>query len=477
MITSRLSRSGFGFVAATAAALLVVPSHSVFAQDEPSFDAVIDATVRVQAKSTGKNGTGWVVEGSNARDRAGAAVIVTSLNLVENSSSIVVREPKTGEAHDATILGVDRDRNLAFLEVKDIVAEPIALSLTAPKPGQSVWGTGYNDAADQAEGNDRLAANATIKGGRLGREYRGPISTEARADMNQIEHDAPMFRGFEGGPLVNRCGEAIGINMKSGMTKLPRAEMVIVPGATNINALKADEIIAAAKTLQVSFKPATGECGTASAAAPAAAAPVTPAPSPDGPAQGESSTDAAGWLSANLPLVGLLLLGLVVAGFGLYLMTRKRPTESYQPPVSVALDPPVSRQVIDTTVEPEGSTTLVGGTAAPTIRELELRLNGRGPSGEPIDLRFAASELKAKAVTLGVGSNADTRIPDNRSDHKVSRLHAILAFDGTSFTVEDNKSLNGTKVSGSKLEPHQSQTLVHGDTLTVADIDLKISIT
>jgi len=464
-------------VVGLAAALLVIPSVALLAQDEPSFDAVIDATVRVQAKSTGKNGTGWVVEGSNAADRAGAAVIVTSLNLVEDSSSIVIREPKTGDAHDATILGVDRDRNLAFLEVKDIVAEPIPLSLTAPKPGQSVWGTGYNDAADQAEGDDKLAANSTIKGGRLGREYRGPISTEARADMNQIEHDAPMFRGFEGGPLVNRCGEAIGINMKSGMTKLPRSQLLIAPGATTINALKADEIIAAAKTLQVNFKPSDGTCGAETAAAP----PPTVAPSainPDGGAtKAEGSNRAVVWLMANLPLVGMLLIGLIVAAFGLYMMTRKRPVESYGMRDPVTPNTPVSRHALETSVDPEGGTTLVAATVAPTVRELELRLNGRGPGGEPIDVRLAGSALKTKPVMAGVGSNADIRIPDNRSDHKVSRLHARLAFDGTNFTVEDNKSLNGTRVSGGKLEAHHPQTLVHGDTLSLADIDLKVSIT
>jgi len=103
-------------------------------------------------------------------------------------------------------------------------------------------------------------------------------------------------------------------------------------------------------------------------------------------------------------------------------------------------------------------------------------LSGRGPDGEAISLEFGATLVKTKPATLGVGANADIKIPDNRTEYKVSRMHAKIGSDGTNFTIEDNKSLNGTKLNGKRLDPHKIETIVNGDVISLADIDLKASI-
>ncbi len=67
---------------------------------------------------------------------------------------------------------------------------------------------------------------------------------------------------------------------------------------------------------------------------------------------------------------------------------------------------------------------------------------------------------------LGVEGSANGRIADNRSKTLVSRRHAQIAYDGQNFTIEDNKSLNGTKVGTAKLEPFTKRTVVSGDTIS-----------
>ena len=189
---------------------------------------------------------------------------------------IQVFEQGSTDPYLATILGTDSDRNLAFLEVKDIKARPLTLTRTAPKVGRPVWATGYSKAADEAQGLNRLAPNASLKGGRLSRELRGPISRESRADVNQLEHDATLLPGFEGGPLVDCCARVVGVNMKSGAKVARRADLLIVATAGVMNALKADEIIKSANDKRVNIDVKDGEsCGSTVAAMPPAAGATT----------------------------------------------------------------------------------------------------------------------------------------------------------------------------------------------------------
>ena len=110
------------------------------------------------------------------------------------------------------------------------------------------------------------------------------------------------------------------------------------------------------------------------------------------------------------------------------------------------------------------------------VREATLRLDGHAPDGSPISLEFGSEALRGKAALIGAGTNADARVPDNRTEYKVSRLHARLSHDGGGFTVEDNKSLNGTMLNGKALDPHQPAKIVTGDVISLADIDLRATI-
>lgn len=437
--------------------------------DEAVFDGAINSTVRVMVPSKGRVGTGWVIASADKTNRAGAAVIVTSYSTIEGLTNIVVREPNSNENRNATVLDTDPDRNLALLEVKDIAAKQIPLTRTPPRVGRSVWATGYNEPADRAE--MREAINATIKGGRLGREFRGRISTEARADSNQIEHDAAMVRGFEGGPLLDRCGRVIAVNMKSGGQVVGRAAMRVDQSDAIMNALKADEVIAFAKSKQVEPEVSDGEgCGTVAAAAPAKTTASAPTTAPGGaPFDGDGATSALGGMLASPALLGVLVLaGLGLAIFGVMALRRK---------TAVAGPTPVpGRPSPMTSSAPDDSTMLLERPRTATVRGGTMRLDGHGPDGSPINLEFSSEALRANPVLLGAGANAEARVADNRSDYKVSRLHARLAFDSASFTIEDNKSLNGTMLNGKMLDPHRPAKIVTGDVISLADIDLRATI-
>ena len=325
-MTSKASLRRGAIVLVLGAGWLGLAPPAAVAQDEPDFDAAVAGTVRVISQSGTRTSTGWVIASADNSNRAGAAVIVTTLGAIKGKLGILVREPK-GSNQQATVLAEDPDRNLVLLEVKDISAKQIPLSRTRPKVGRSVWASGFNRAADRAEG-ERAAENATIKGGRLGREFRGKISSEARADTYQIEHDAAMVDGFEGGPLLDKCGRVIGVNMKSGGQVVPRLAMTVNQGDAIMNALRADEVIAFAKSKQVEPEISDGETcggGAAASAAPNAAGKASTAPVPAASeAVGSGSGTSVGGLLASPVLLGLLVLaGLGLAIFGFMALRRK----------------------------------------------------------------------------------------------------------------------------------------------------------
>jgi hypothetical protein len=473
----------WGLAALCALALPGVAAHGQ--GSGPQLDNAVDSTVRIRGDASGQSSTGWVIQPVDKDNRAGAAVVVTSLAVIDGAKKITVRDPKTGADYAATVLASDQDRNLTFLEVKDLPLAPIPIARTAPRVGQVVYALGYNRQADDSE--ERMAANASSVRGSLSREIQGPISTEARAPVNQLEHDASMLPGFEGGPLLDECANLIGMNVKSGGTVVPRWLLRIQPEARVMNALKYDEVVKAANQYGVKFTPGAS-CTGGAAAAPAAAS-GAPAPaaaaSTAAPNASGGGSGVGGLLQSGTFLAALALLGIVAVAFGIYTLTRRdEPVADIVADVAPGSQRAPSRPATEAlaaapaagTAGTGAATALAADAGTRRVEGQTLRLNGRGPAGEPIEMAFNAADLAAKPAMLGVGTNADVRIPDNRPDHRISRLHARLGHDGRHFTIEDNKSTNGTSVSGRRLAVQTATALVNGDTVALADVTLTVSV-
>jgi hypothetical protein len=272
----------------------------------------------------------------------------------------------------------------------------------------------------------------------------------------------------------------IGVNMKSGGDVTNRALMRINSSAAIMNALRADEIIAFAKSKQVETDIRDGEdcggggaaaagadAGTAAAGLPAAGT-ATPAPT-----AAASRAGASGFLTNPLFLGLLVVVGLGIAVFAFMAMSRKPKPAAEAPPRPAT---PRAPAAVGTALAGDDSTVLMEQPRKGTTREVTLRLSGHAPDGAAITIELVGSAIKSKPVMLGVGDNADVKIPDLRPDYKVSRMHAAIGFDGTNFSIEDNKSLNGSKLNGKPLEPHQRAAIVTGDVITLADIKLNVSV-
>ena len=88
-----------------------------------------------------------------------------------------------------------------------------------------------------------------------------------------------------------------------------------------------------------------------------------------------------------------------------------------------------------------------------------------GQSGLPPGKRFPLGPVNT------IGRTMDNDIPLN--DSFLSSEHAMLQWDGQSWTIEDLESTNGTRLNGREVV--QPTPLDYGDTIQVGHIDLKLS--
>ena len=125
--------------------------------------------------------------------------ILTSAQLVARALSVSVMD-SSGETYSASVMGVDRQTNVAELQVNSIHAKPIAPAKGGPVIGSSVLvidspvGFLTHDVTQgviSATGVDLTLGSAT---------YRNLIQTGAVASA-----------GDTGGPLVNGAGQLVGI--------------------------------------------------------------------------------------------------------------------------------------------------------------------------------------------------------------------------------------------------------------------------
>lgn len=212
----------------------------------------------------------------------------------------------------------------------------------------------------------------------------------------------------------------------------------IATGQGTDAAVAANELISAAHDAGVVIAPVDQACGPTPTPTPT----HTPPPPPPPP-----------WSINPLLIIGLA--GLAAVAAAAFLLLRRRPA----PPGIGA-----------------GGIGGISPPPPPPQAGATIRLSGRDPGGEPIDVRFAASALGAQGVMLGTKGVGDARIPDERPEAFVSRQHAVLAYDGQRFTLTDNKSTNHSFVGGKQLAPGEACALANGETIKLADVVLHVTI-
>ena len=465
-------------------ALLSGAAHGQIASgDGGRIKPVIDSTVRVLAllpNGTTNMGTGWVIEEADRANRAGGAIVVTARHLVNGAVKVTIVEPGSSitDQRAAVVHAATPERDLAFLEVKDIAEPALTITRSVPNVGDTVRGIGYSSASDENEANGR-AVRASPKLGGLSKVFRGNIGPGASAPIDQIEFDAPILPGFSGGALVNDCGQVIGVMVKDGgHIRLGEGHQIATASGVAL-AVASDEIITAARDAGINLTVTNSVCDAHALSTTPPAPPPTPCSKPfitsengrgcikKPPTPLEKVIHSVGGPTGALVIVALLALAVILGTLAM-MFSRRRAYQGGGIAVAVAPAP-----ALDTS-QPFASLPSSDTPSAPPAPR-SIRLTGRAPLDDVIDLRFTAEELAGPGLVLGVEGDDRAKIPDRRKETHVSRRHANLRFDGRNFVVIDLKSSNGTKVSGERLTPNVPRYVVSGDRLELADVILNVT--
>ncbi|MEZ4530157.1 MAG: trypsin-like peptidase domain-containing protein [Thermomicrobiales bacterium] len=133
--------------------------------------------------------------------------VVTNNHVVEGATAFEVRYAD-GAVRNATLVGADPFQDVAVLKID--------LSDGSSVPGTVAWG----DSAAMRPGDEVVAIgtpygefNNTVSDGMIG-AVDGDLNSGGGYSLpNLIQHDAAIYPGNSGGPLLNMEGEVIGINV------------------------------------------------------------------------------------------------------------------------------------------------------------------------------------------------------------------------------------------------------------------------
>ena len=128
--------------------------------------------------------------------------IVTNYHVIQSSRAIKVTLP-SGEAYDATVVGVDRLTDLAVVKV-DAQGLPAARFGDSGAVRVGDWVVALGNAL-ALKGGPTVTLGIVSARGRTADTDRGVL-------YDMIQTDAAINSGNSGGPLVNMSGDVIGVN-------------------------------------------------------------------------------------------------------------------------------------------------------------------------------------------------------------------------------------------------------------------------
>ena len=445
---------------------LLLPCCAIAA---PDFDALEKSVVRI-VRQTDQGlgaGTGFAINDQG--------YIATNVHVIADANAIKAIPTNSSELYDVEVIATSPELDLAIAYIPDITLPPITLSLAPAIKGQKVWSIGYPGGADR----NRPAHDPTVQDGVIGRIFWGAWHTQ---ELRIIQHNAPTNPGNSGGPLLDDCSRAVGVNTQaslvvitspsSGVTRVPHAAGIY--WSSHIEELadllddhgiafqsESDDCVAAvgtgssggAEKAQQEAEKAQQEAEKAQQEAEKARREAEQAR-----VQAEEASDQFFvWL---LLLGGVALIALVVA--------LKKPRQLAQQTLEKPrrLVQRMSRRV----TKREG---VEVGAAAKGPKH-GLVLAGFDGRGHRVRIELSLARFAGQRLGLSLGRHPDL-VDEIVADQNVSRRHLRIAAAGDQFYVEDLNSSNGTFLNEQRLSPFKPARLDYGAKVALGDLVLVVS--
>ena len=408
-----------------------------------------DAQLREQASAAVVNlqtesgsGSGFLINGNGD--------VATNFHVVEGARRITVRQGL--QSAPASLVWTSPELDLAVVRLRGGAlggARPLALALAEPNPLQDVIAVGFPGAADMILTSNEATPSFTQ--GSVGRVVAG--SWDVR-ELRIVQHNADISPGNSGGPLLDRCGRAVGINTGGPASRVTISSLFggQINNANGVFfASFIGELAEELRRQSIPFAAVNDACAPAGAAA--LAAPVSPSGFDSGFAQadlpGQPGALAGNELAQSRDL--LLILTLVAVLIAVLLIIALVSFGSFRRSIAQ-----------------------LGAGALHWIapRWVASRWAGQsiGPGG-----RAAAAPARAGSpvtIRIGRGRRMDLRLVSPQ----VSRLHAELTVsrnpaDGQyDYRLRDCGSSNGSSVfRDDRWQPVGEMTVLANEKLRLGD--------
>lgn len=407
--------------------LLILQSSMVLASQNDARQMVM----HIVASEAGIGiGTGFVVA---------PGFVVTNWHVAEPAKQFGMAVRRAGEplerALPASLHWHSEDLDLAILKVDQLNLSGLPLNTKTPEVGKRVYALGYPGIVEVIRGIVLHPVQTSGSISHLGHyTWSSLAETQGSAELLVLFHDADIHGGNSGGPLMNACGEVIGVNTERLQFRvtsgnLEKDEFVLLaqgPGyASHIS-----ELIPYLDQLNISYRSTNRSC----------------------------STDKAG---VPVILYLVLFIALVLAAIALIVAFRR--PQAIQKVVQETYTQWIRRTPKQPPLQKEREEKLSG---APILNWEEGQNRGH--------IILAPSKLdSANGLTLGRDSAVShcQIVADS-----VSRRHFALRQSNKKLEICDLNSSNGTWLNGKKLEPFQWQSIQLGEQIDLGSVKCSVEI-
>jgi len=361
-------------------------------------------------------------------------IIATNYHVVEGGNILFALDKDAKgelEEYPLEIIWISRGADLALVKSKDLDGQPIKLRESIPHKGEQVITIGYPAVADRAIKTSLSAfTESTMTQGIVGRIVVDASWNNDGSKIDIIQHGAAVNSGNSGGPLVDLCGNAVGVNTAKALGRIQGNTTDGITVNQTDSIFYAAHIATLAKVLKDRGLPVVTTNDNCSS----------------GPA---SSAESNAWITPVI-LSLVFLISLVALFFAFrkssvvyetFTQYKKRSGENLPKPIK-------------------------------EVRHIEghsISIKGETISGQKIRFMLRDRQLSGGEIVLGRDGNCDLLI----EDPSVSRRHATLKFINGRVKVEDLNSKNGTWVDGRKVS---SETFSMSSPIRIAFGKVKLII-
>ena len=385
-----------------------------------------NGVVYIRASGGGEawSGSGFVV--------ADGDILATNHHVVSEATKIEIGIWPNSSATKptwlpATVIWDSEDLDLALIKVPGLNRHPVELYEKKPVKGAKVISIGFPGVADS--GFKYKTLDSTLTEGVVGRVFENPWASVKNngAPLVIIQHSATINHGNSGGPLLDACGRAVGVNTQIALDTDARKQTLIASPGINY-ASDISYVMEALKSKNIKYVSTSTDCVGSVAAQP-------------------SSNPAITYF--------ILFLAISLACGALFFSLRKTKivTETF------------------TQFKRRSSGERGAGHIQTSDDEGALYLIGKDSLGKGVSLRLGKRLLSNGEILIGRDSSQCKLTID---DATISRTHASLKIVDGILMVRDVGSTNGSSLDGVSLS-NRYAPVKFGQLLCLGKVRLKIS--